>query len=209
MTITHDQFNIQIQRLAGCFGEQAKRDFNNPMRLSMIWGYMKDLTAEQGSAVVDHFIQTARKAPLPTDFKDAASAQRKTAPVQQVVSDCGKCMGVGTISAWRRGAKYISASTYSFRCPNNCTAAWKISRIVPEWSRETESDFLPVFGPSKTPDQVRKTNYKELYGISEPTPTPAHTPRTNVAQIATQAVKTIEHGLVNLPPTEDDDFEIR
>lgn len=70
--MTQNDFNIQLGRIYSVFGEKQY----GKERLSLIWQSCKELSDYAFIRIVDNFISSARFAPLPKDFKDAAIAEK-------------------------------------------------------------------------------------------------------------------------------------
>lgn len=79
--MTYQEFEIQLARLRQTFGKNA---YDAAPRIEMIWDLVSDLTGAQFKSVADHFVSSSRHAPLPTDFKEAARAERKRAFDEEV-----------------------------------------------------------------------------------------------------------------------------
>lgn len=67
MSITREQFHLQIDRLVDTFGDRHFPD----QRVQMIWEVVDGLSYQTVIAIVDSFISESKHAPLPVDFKKA------------------------------------------------------------------------------------------------------------------------------------------
>lgn len=96
--MTEGQYEIQIQRLEGCFGKAA---FENSMRSAMIWETVKNLEYEEFCRIVDQMIGSMRRPPLPADFKEAAVGKRRyiTEAVEVTAIKCQACGDLGIVVA--------------------------------------------------------------------------------------------------------------
>lgn len=69
MSITREQFRLQMDRLCDCFGDKYFPD----QREMMMWDSAENHEYPTVIAVVDSFIRTSKTAPLPVDFSNALS----------------------------------------------------------------------------------------------------------------------------------------
>ncbi len=166
--MTTGEFNAQMDRMRGCFGQEA---YENVERIAMIWKAVKELNDLSFGCIVDHFVSTARKAPLPVDFMDAVAAESKkgSGAYSKLRSGikCITCQDVGSISAWRRGYDFKHSTTYSFRCPMRCGSSLKLSTHIMQWDDGLVKDYLPCLGMTKTNHDIWQEHHVELYGFPE------------------------------------------
>ncbi len=69
MSITRDQFQLQIDRLADTFGDR----FFPEQRTLMIWDYVRGIEYSIVISIVDGFIRGSKTPPLPSDFSQATA----------------------------------------------------------------------------------------------------------------------------------------
>ena len=195
--MTENEFMVQMNRISDCFG---KEHYNNATIMQMIWSYVKDSSYSNLAAIVNHFIATARKAPLPIDFKDAMSAESRihTGALEKLKAPtkCYKCQDIGSIHAWRLNAQFKHCSTYSFKCPDNCPASQQLSPKIQRWNQILEKEYFPVFGLMKTPDEIWHEKHEEFYGFPVADRTPKSTKKPfEIKELTESAVDAIQNGI--------------
>jgi hypothetical protein len=102
--VTQSEFDSQMQRITGTFGDG--RVYSRE-RVAMIWGSVSDLSAKSFSNIVNLFIATLRQPPLPSDFREAAYAERKRSFESDVVG-AAKAMDI----PWQNGLQAFLAREY-------------------------------------------------------------------------------------------------
>ena len=101
MSITRDQFQLQIDRLEDAFGDRAFSE----QRKHMIWESVAGLEYKAVIAVVDNFIRSSKYAPLPADFSTATEGMgrdgRRALGAYSDNPACGDCHDSGFVSVRR------------------------------------------------------------------------------------------------------------
>lgn len=73
MSVTRDQFSVQLDRLIATFGDKAFSD----QRVHLIWEALDGLDYANVITITSGFIRESRYAPLPADFAKAAREFRR------------------------------------------------------------------------------------------------------------------------------------
>jgi hypothetical protein len=141
MSVTRDQFALQMDRLIDAFGEKAY----GAQREHLIWEAIDGLAYAQVIAMVSDFIGRMHKAPLPKDFSDAAAvcgrdkkryALGEYQPLEQAL--CRDCADSGFIRLLRKDAfeKWAKWDTCSICC--HCDRGAKAKDAAMRMQRPTE-----------------------------------------------------------------------
>lgn len=129
MSITRDQFRLQIDRMVDVWGEKAFSE----QREHIIWEAIKPYEYGQVIAVVDDFIRNSRQSPLPSDFitaarnmgrgkKDYALGEIKP----QELAICMDCGDSGFIRLSRK-PQYDSWAKWDIgSAPCHCPRGWQL-----------------------------------------------------------------------------------
>ena len=136
-----EDFRTQMERLEQTFGEKAF----NKHRLALIQRTLYGLPFDSLRKIIDHMISSFRYAPLPKDFKEAASKERAALPkpksdeVRVMTFDCDTCLDCG-FNAVRADGKY-----YFVRCRCDLGRATEFG-FIPQWEMEygRSMDLVPM-----------------------------------------------------------------
>lgn len=99
------EFDLQMNRITGTFGDGK---IYGRERIAAIWRAVSDLTQSSFSRIVDNFIASARYAPLPKDFQEAAYTERRN-DFNRDVKGAARSMD----REWQGGLKSYLAKEYA------------------------------------------------------------------------------------------------
>jgi hypothetical protein len=146
MSITRDQFRLQIDRLVDAFGDRAFSE----QREHMIWEIVKPFDYPPIISVVDDFIRGSRHAPLPADFVTStrslgrgsrAYALGEIQPID--MAKCWDCGDSGFIRLRRKPTFDKWAKWDIGSAPCHCTRGWQL--IETGLRRKVPLDFGSQF----------------------------------------------------------------
>lgn len=149
--MTSEFFTSQMQRLYGLGWKKSYPD----ERLNSIWRYCKNLPDQSFKWIVDRFVDTAKAAPLPGEFKMLANAEMDRAGIRGIkepeskpskIAKCWDCADAGNLYA---RSKATGASGV-FRC--HCEAgARRPSAQGYQWDQKCDANYdkEPIFEKGK------------------------------------------------------------
>lgn len=143
-----DFFENQITRLKDSFGEK----FFSEERKKMIWNWTKDLYQNELDKIVSYFISESKLPPLPVNFKEAASKEKKLRPIKIIKVpfhiDCKLCFDIGIHQIKNKIDKFQTLVICD--CNHGDTVSNNLKRW--EYSMNGEWEKLPLDPSEFTPD---------------------------------------------------------
>ena len=162
-----DVFNARMDLLKTSFGEKMF----DLARSAFIWKFCQTLTDDEFTKITDHFLSSMHRAPLPSDFQQAANQEIRSRRNAHVDSDfteilCRKCQDFGFLQI---SEKNRSLDQFKIYCCCSCQRGLKVfgdeRGTIPILSPAIESMFnhaavsFKEFAPEDTSGIFEKESF--------------------------------------------------